>query len=51
MLHFATLQTLVPVVAWVAPVLLQRFTRTQRPAVSPVEADPRVRRCRGELDR
>ena len=34
MLPFATLQTLVPIVAWVAPVLLLRFTRTQRPAVS-----------------
>jgi apolipoprotein N-acyltransferase len=30
LLPFANLQTLVPVVAWVAPVLLLRFTRTQR---------------------
>jgi len=29
MLPFATLQTLVPVVAWVSPVLLLRFSRTQ----------------------
>src|SRR5688500_17981068 len=34
MLPFATLQTLVPVVAWVAPILLLRFTRTQHPVIS-----------------
>jgi apolipoprotein N-acyltransferase len=34
LLPFANLQTLVPVVAWVAPVLLLRFTRTQRLRVS-----------------
>jgi len=34
MLPFATLQTLVPVFAWVAPILLLRFTRTQNPAIS-----------------
>ncbi len=30
MVPFAALQTLVPVVAWVAPILLLRFSRTQR---------------------
>ena len=30
LLPFANLQTLVPVIAWLAPVLLLRFTRTQR---------------------
>ena len=34
MLPFAGLQTLVPIVAWVAPILLLRFTRTQHPAIS-----------------
>ncbi|HEX8488872.1 MAG TPA: nitrilase-related carbon-nitrogen hydrolase, partial [Propionibacteriaceae bacterium] len=34
LLPFANLQTLVPVVAWIAPVLLLRFTRSQRLRVS-----------------
>ena len=34
MLPFAALQTLVPVVAWIAPILLLRFTRTQHPAIA-----------------
>ena len=33
LLPFASLQTLIPVTAWLAPVFLLRFTRSQRPLV------------------
>lgn len=32
-LPFASMQTLIPLAAWVAPVFLMRFTRSQRPAI------------------
>ena len=33
LLPFANLQTLIPLTAWLAPVFLMRFTRSQRPLV------------------